>query len=183
MTDPHGKVQVTLVTSKTKVALIKWLTIPCLELCGAHLLEIPLSHVSAWTDSTTVLNWLDGSPQRFKTFVGNRVSTIMELIPPERRNHVNGLDNPADCASRGLLPSELLQHKLWWDGPLWLKHSPADWPKQLPLQSNHIPEEEREISLFVNMTYHSFRSLLKLQQIETCHCMDLSLCQQLSKPC
>ena len=39
-----------------------------------------------------------------------RVSTIMELIPPERWKHLNGLDNPADCASRGLYPSELLCH-------------------------------------------------------------------------
>ena len=45
MTDPHGKVQVTLVTSKTKVAQIKQLTIPCLELCGAHLLAHLLHHV------------------------------------------------------------------------------------------------------------------------------------------
>ena len=105
--------------------------------------------------SLCALDWLDGSPRRFKTFVGNRVSTIMELIPPEKWNHVNGLDNPADCASRGLFPSELLQHKLWWDGPSWLKHSPADWPQQLPLQPNHIPEEEREIFLFVSTTHRT----------------------------
>ena len=113
--DQLGNIQVSLVTSKTKVAPIKCLTIHRLELCGAHLLahllhhvrqvlEIPLSHICAWI----VLNWLDGSPRRFKTFVGNRVSTIMEFIPPDKWNHVSGLDNPADCASRGLFPSELL---------------------------------------------------------------------------
>ena len=114
MIDPLGNVQVSLVTSKTKAAPIKRLTIPRLELCRARLLahllhyvcqvlEIPLSHTCGWTDSTIVLNWLDGSPRHFKTFVGNRVSTIMELIPPDKWNNISGLDNPADC-SRGLFP-------------------------------------------------------------------------------
>ena len=89
---------------------------------------IPPSDVYAWTDSTIVLNWLDGSPRRFKTFVGNRISSIMELISPTRWNHVNGTDNPADCASRGLFPSELLAHGLWWNGPDWIRLTPEDWP-------------------------------------------------------
>ena len=156
MTDRLGNVQVCMVTSKTKVAPIKRLTIPRLELCGAQLLahllnhahqvlEIPLSHTCAWTDNTIVLNWLDGSPRRFKTFVGNRISTIMELIPPDKWNHVSGLDNPADCASRGLFPSELLRHSLWWEGPSWLRQSPADWPKQTPLVHINLPEEEQSL--------------------------------------
>ncbi len=91
LTDSDDDVQVSLVTSKTKVAPIKRLSIPRLELCGAYLLapllhvrqvlEVSLSHVHAWTDSTIVLNWLDGSPKRFKTYVGNRILTIVDLIP------------------------------------------------------------------------------------------------------
>ena len=121
MVDTLSHVHISLVTSKTKVAPIKRLTIPRLELCGAHLLaqvfRIPVNDIYAWTDSMVVLSWLTGTPRRFKPYVGNRVSHIIESIPPDRWNHVSGTENPADCASRGLYASELLEHRLWWDGP------------------------------------------------------------------
>ena len=152
MTDTDGNTQIALVTSKTKVAPIKRLTIPRLELCGAQLLaqllhhvkqvfNLPLSRVFAWTDSTIVLNWLVGDPRRFKTYVGNRVSCIVELIGPDRWNHVQGAENPADCASRGLFPYELLHHKLWWNGPDWLRLPSSFWPHQpKPPQIEHSEE-------------------------------------------
>ena len=64
MIDSQGNVQVSLVSSKTKVTPIKRLMILRLEHLLAHLrqvLDIPLSHLCAWTDSTIVLNWLDGT--------------------------------------------------------------------------------------------------------------------------
>ena len=67
---------------------------------------------------------------------------------------MNGLDNPADCASRGLFPSELLRHSLWWEGPSWLRQSPADWPKQTPLTRVNLPEEERAVTLLTTITDH-----------------------------
>ena len=94
MIDLRGGAHTSLVMSKTKVAPIKQLIIPRLELCGEHILAQMLHHckdvfclhlqqIYAWTDSTIVLNWLAGNPRCFKTYVGNRVSQIMELISPE----------------------------------------------------------------------------------------------------
>ena len=162
LTDSDGNVHVSLVIAKTKVAPIKRLTIPRLELCGANLLAQLLNHakevfhlslrdIYAWTDSTIVLNWLSGNPRRFKTFVGNRVSSILENIPPDRWKHVSGVENPADCASRGLFPSELLEYELWWKGPLWLRSVSINWPKPLFLPPSEPSDEERPFCLLTTV--------------------------------
>ena len=154
--DVDGNVHVALVLAKTEVAPLKQLTIPWLELCGAYLLSqlldhtkniyrLPISTVHAWTDSTIVLNWLNGSPKRFKTFVGNHISSITDEILPNRWNHASGCENPADCASRGLYPEELLDYELWWKGPDWLTVPMSQWPKSTPLPSRNGDDEEREV--------------------------------------
>ena len=162
MVDTQNTIHVSLVMAKTRVAPIKRLTIPRLELCGANLLAnllhhlqgvlaIPSDRVYAWTDSMIVLGWLSGSPRRFKTFVGNRVSNTMELLPPDRWQHVRGDQNPADSASRGLFPSELLEHELWWHGPQWLHACESDWPAT-PDISPVETSEEKAVSLHASLT-------------------------------
>ena len=133
--DSAGNIHTEIVMSKTRVAPIKRLSIPRLELCGAQPLTKLLCHIKrilnvpvtvfAWTDSTIVLSWLTGNPRRFKTYVGNRVSFIVDQLPPDCWRHVAGTQNPADCASRGLFPLQLKDHDLWWKGPQWLQLNPS----------------------------------------------------------
>ena len=78
------------------------MTIPRSELCGAlivarllkhmsGILHIPTENIYAWTDSEVMLGWLRGDPRRFKVFVGNRVSEILELTLPKAWRHVAGV--------------------------------------------------------------------------------------------
>ena len=137
--DCDDSVATALVIAKTKVAPIKRITVPRLELCGAVLaarllrhvakvLDIPDENIHAWTDSVVVLSWLRGNPRRFKTFVGNRVSEIIDFVSCNHWHHVSGTDNPADSASRGIYPDELVHHDLWWNGPDWLREPESCWP-------------------------------------------------------
>ncbi|GFW49575.1 uncharacterized protein TNCV_2843561 [Trichonephila clavipes] len=90
---------VRLITSKSRVAPIKSLTIPRLELCAAVLLaklvkrvvaalQLETAEVYLWSYSMIVLAWLRKEPMDLKTFVQNRVTKIQELYPNQLWRHV-----------------------------------------------------------------------------------------------
>ena len=177
---PDGTITVRLLTSKTKLAPIKQISIPRLELCAAQLLskiinnlqqtdKFDQSEISLWSDSSTVLAWIKSMPKQWSTFVGNRIGIIHELCPNVKWYYVPSKQNPADIASRGLYPSQLLDSDLWWTGPEFLRdpnfsHEPQDVfvtnEEQVPIRIHTISIKSDFWMSVIN--YHSnFNRLIR----------------------
>lgn len=137
-TTPKGETHSSFVCSKTKVAPLKKLTIPRLELFGAvnltkliaqllPALEMKSVPIYMWTDSAITHTWVNGHPSRWKDFVHNRVCFIQETLLQAAWRFVPGTDNPADYATRGLTPLNLSTQTQWWLGPRWLQQDSSKW--------------------------------------------------------
>uniref|UniRef100_A0A8D8YNP1 Integrase catalytic domain-containing protein n=1 Tax=Cacopsylla melanoneura TaxID=428564 RepID=A0A8D8YNP1_9HEMI len=183
-----GLVDTHLVRAKTRVAPLKVQTINKLELCAAVLLaqvchslaflhqKLRISNTYLFSDSETVLAWLKIQPHCLKTFVANRVVKILELSDPTQWRYVSTKENSADVASRGQLPSQLLENQLWFCGPSFLQLDPSQWPlSKVNVPNNSLPEMKlaEPIILTVQSVVSSdlikvierFSSLSKLQQV------------------
>lgn len=142
-----------LITSRSKVAPIKRVTIPRLELSAAVIaaklgqfvrmaLKLDDLQTYFWTDSMITCHWINKNPLSLTPYIANRVTVILELTSNTQWRHIPGNSNPADLLTRGASVQEISDSDLWWHGPHWLKLSTSEWPDQPANIMNLVDPEQ-----------------------------------------
>ena len=131
-----GSIHCSLLMSRARVAPIKPITIPRLELSAAKLavevgvemtsaLDVEVDDVVFWTDSTTVLKYVNNETTRYHVFVANRLAAIHDGSKKEQWRYVPSKENPADQVTRGAQ----CETATWSQGPEFLWKTPENWPE------------------------------------------------------
>ena len=130
------------VVAKSFVAPVKRKSIPRLELLSALVLArlvssvkmiVNFSKVCLWSDSATVLHWLNMSHTNFKPFVSSRIQEIKELLidTPDCFRYIKSSMNPADSLTKPISVSKFFR---WHEGPNFLMSSEPDWLNNFSVQ-------------------------------------------------
>ena len=103
--DEQGNITVNLVCAKSRVASVKTIYLPKLELSDALLparfsqkiltaMDTNFDNTFFWCDSTMdTRSFIHGPPRKKETFVDNRVAKIQELTKNGLWNYVSSRDN------------------------------------------------------------------------------------------
>jgi len=156
----NGLVHVAQVIAKAKVAPIKQLSIPQLELQAAilgirlaatvkanHTLKI--DKTKYLTDSKVVLAWINSKKYKFKPFVAVRIGEILENSTRNEWFHVPTSENVADDATRMNNAVFGDFSTRWFQGPEFLKQPEESWPIKRYSTENEDEDVHRATLLLI----------------------------------
>ena len=160
LVDVNDRMHCAFLVGRSRLAHVRPMTVPGLELCAAVLavqlkqsikaeLDIPVTKSTFWSDSTCVLQYIKNQSRRFHTFVANRLSIIHELSTPYQWKHVPSELNPADEVSRGLTVQDMINNSKWLNGPTFLRKNEESWPSDLTNAQNELSDDDPEVKLDV----------------------------------
>lgn len=176
----NGKPNLSLLCSKSKVSPItsktpEELKIVRLELNAAVLLSILIDKVkksfridvdvALWSDSKVVLSWLKKAPKHLNVYVANRVTKVLSLTYGMNWYYVPTELNPADLVSRGVYPEQLINNKLWWNGPSQLFESESMYKRvdDIIISDDCLPELRIQAVSAVGSVDTPFEMLCKFE--------------------
>ncbi|XP_055634235.1 uncharacterized protein LOC129774509 [Toxorhynchites rutilus septentrionalis] len=154
-----GTIRCVLVTSRVKVAPLKPISVPRLELQAAVLAarvafavrnghSFSIRQQFFWTDSTTVLSWIRSDQRNYKEFVGLRIGEILTRTNLSEWRWVPTKMNVADQLTKWTRDPEVNSTSSWFTGPRFLYLPEADWPKQ------RLPRPDTEEELKAHLHVH-----------------------------
>lgn len=140
-----------LVGSKTRVAPLKYLSVPRLELqaglLGSRLLSsiengltLNIDRRQIWTDSSTVLSWLGSDNRKYHQFVAHRVGEIFETTNLTEWRWIPSKQNVADEATKWSKPPSFQNTSRWFSGPEFLKLPKSEWPAKVQVAPDTLEE-------------------------------------------
>ena len=104
-------------------------------------LTLSIRQTILWSDSTTVLSWIQSDSSQYKVFVRTRNAEIQEHTDISDWGYVPSEHNPADDDTRGKSLHQLTQPSRWNSGLDFLYDQPAHWPSNPAVK----PEESDEL--------------------------------------
>jgi len=185
---PHLK-STSIVAAKARVTPLKIQSVSRAELdacvlgcrMGHHysrILDTKKEKVFYYTDSTNALSWINSEPKRLSVYVQRRVAEIQNWSENEQWGHVSSENNPADIPTRSISVQNLINDKMWINGPSFLEEESYKFESFKPKEETyqHFQEGEKILKVTevenpleeiasrysVGKIYNGWRKLLKV---------------------
>ena len=166
----YASFRLAFVFGKARVAPMKALSSPLLEIQAALLagrqevlvldaITVNVQRVYTWTDSTTVLHWLQSSRKQ-RVFVANLMAEIFDLTTIDKWNHVSMNNNPADIATRRI-EIHNLQENFWLNGPTFrlAEKLPLSDLQSITLNTTVVTAAQNEVNLVSNFAFLDWKKI------------------------
>ena len=158
----NGDVHCCFIFGKSRVAPVKYVSIPRLELTAAtpsvklsdmlrRELGIPVASEEFWTDSQVVLGYISKEALRFKIFVANCVQFIMEFTKVQQWLCESSKTILQIMIQRIIDIRNLEKIHRWFSGPSFLWSKDGDWLNSGKI--NPVSEKDPELKKEVGVNF------------------------------